>query len=347
MDAVRSPRERFLFILLVLIIAVTASAAYAVPYGLKDMGLDYRVFWRAATGPIETLYRPGHMPFVYPPTAIPLFEPLGMISSGPGYFVWTAISVLAFGAAVAAVVNWRVAILSLASPAAVKGIILGQSAMLLAAGLYAAVRLPALASGALFGLVLAVKPQIALFAPLAFLVRRDWRTLQGMVASVLILLLASIALFGIDVWEAWIRALPEFRAVLIHDGVLSRVITPAGRAEHAGLPSWPFVLGGLAIGAAAVATLARKVENEELVGLIVASSLIASPYAHVHDSIALMPVCLMLMWRRPWWLALLAGVIFVGRPNATMLALTIAVTAVAIVALVRERRQAAGAMPIS
>ena len=326
---------------------MAAAAAYALPFGLDNMALDYEVFWRAATGPIETLYQPGHMPFVYPPTAIPLFEPLGLIPSGPGYFVWTAISILAFGVAVAAVVNWRVAILSFASPAAVKGVILGQSAMLLAAGLYAAVRLPPVASGALFGVVLAVKPQIALFAPLAFLVRRDWKTLQGMIASVLVLLLASIALFGLDPWVAWIKALPEFRSVLIEDNVISRVITPAGRAEYAGLPSWPFLLGGLAIGAAAVAALARKVENEELVGLIVAASLVASPYAHVHDSIALMPVCLVLMWRRPWVLALLAGVVFVGRPNATMLALAIGVVAVTIGAIASQRRQAAGATPIS
>ncbi len=321
---------RGLFVAVVLIGAIAFDLHYALPNAINDHAIDYRVFWRTASKPLSNVYQPGHMPFVYPPTALLLFKPLALLPQQGGFFTWVAVSALVFSLAVARLAEWRIAALSFLSPAAIKGIILGQSAMLLGGATFGSLLLPPLAGGIVLGIVLAIKPQILLFAPLAFLVRREWRLLAGIAIGGLGLVAASLIAFGPGLWAEWLQALPEFRATLLRDGVLDRVVTPAGRAEHAGLPSWPFILTGLALGAAAVVSAARKLEGAQLITLIVAASLVASPYAHVHDTIALIPACLILVMRGPWWAAALAALIFVGAPGLTMLAMMLGLVALAL-----------------
>jgi hypothetical protein len=326
------------FLVAVIQLSVAYAAYYAIPHGLTDLGIDYRVFWRAAAAPVSELYRVGHMPFAYPPTGLLLFKPLALLSQPWGLMVWTAVSVALFVVAVAAVAGRGIALLSLLSNAALKGLILGQSAMLLGGAMLLAVAMPPLAAGMLFGAVLVIKPQVALLAPLAYLVRRDWRVLQGMAAAASAMLLASLLLVGWPGWAAWLDALPQFRAILIQDGVLDRVITSAGRAEHVGLPPWPFVLAGLAIGSAATIKLAARAEGPALVALIVAASLVAAPYAHVHDTVALMPFCLLVIRRGPWWAVALAAIIFVGPPGLTMLSLMLGLAGAVLWAMLEDRR---------
>ncbi len=321
---------RGLFVAAVLIAAIAFDLHYALPNAASDSAIDYRVFWRAASRPLADVYQTGHMPFVYPPTALVLFKPLALLPQHSGFFIWAGISALLFGLCVARLASGRVAALTFLSPAAVKGIILGQSAMLLGGALFWALLMPPMLGGALLGAVLVVKPQILLFAPLAFLVRRDWKVLTGMAAGSAAMLAASLVAFGPQLWADWLQALPAFRDTLVQDGVLDRVVTPAGRAEHVGLPSWPFILTGLALGAAAVVSAARKLEGAQLIALIVSASLVASPYAHVHDTIALVPACLILVMRGPWWAAVLAALVFIGAPGLTMLAMMLGLVALAL-----------------
>lgn len=310
---------RWLLVVAALAVGMAFSAYYALPNAVRDAGIDYRVFWRAVTQP--DVYRPGHMPFAYPPTALLLLKPIGLLPAATGYWIWTVASALVFAVAVAKLLGWKIASLSFLGPAAVKGMILGQVAMLLAGAAFFTTLMPPLAGGVVLGMLLVTKPQLFLFAPLAFLVRRDWRTLIGMGLGAAVLVLASLAFFGTGYWADWLSALPAFRETLIQDGVLDRVVTPAGRAEFAGLPAWPFLLAGLFLGGAAIYSAAARLEGVQLIALVVASSLVAAPYAHVHDTIALIPAMLLLILRGPWWAAVAAAIIFSGAPGLTMIAL--------------------------
>ena len=129
------------------------------------------------------------------------------------------------------------------------------------------------------------------------------------------------------------------------EGGVVRTITPAGKAALSGLPALPFLLIGVAIGAAAVVASAKRVEGELLIGLVVAASIVASPYAYAHDTIALIPACVALLLRGPWWAAIPAAMIFLGIPSLAMTGLIIGLCAVALWSIRSDRQESISAAP--
>lgn len=303
--------------------------------------IDFQVFWLAARAPLDAVYVPAELPFVNPPTALLLFWLVGWMSFKWAYFAWILVSVAVFSVLVTRLFGVRIAAISMLSPASLSGVILGQSSMLFGGMTYASFHLPALAGGALLGVVAAMKPQLVLMAPLALLVRREWTMLAGMIAGALA---AALLVTAIDatLWQDWLNSLPAVRETMT-SGKASSMITPAGRAEYYGLPQLPFLIAGLAVGAVAVVVAARRVEKDILVGLITAASLAASPYAHVHDTIALIPACALLMLRGQWWAAVPAALMFVGWPDLVTLSL---LAGLVIVIVTARGRGPAAAIPI-
>lgn len=330
--------KRTLFVAAVLAAAAYRSVDWLFFSGRIQWPIDFRAFWLSGGRALHEVYGPHPMPFVYPPTSLFLFKPFSQLPFLPSYFTWIALSAALFGFAVARVCGVKVAGLSFLSPAAIKGITLGQSAMLLGGALFAACRLQPLAMGAVLGLIAAVKPQLVLFAPLAFLLRRDWKTVGGMIAAFAVTALASLIAFGPMMWVDWVRAFPHFHDILIRFNVLSMAISPASRAEYLGLPPMPVLVASGAIATTAVVLLARRLEGEMLIALIVGASLAASPYAHVHDSIALIPACIILLQKARWPLALAAALIIIGSPAWTPVGLMAALL-IAIVAAWPQRGQ--------
>lgn len=300
----------------------------------RDGGIDFQVFERASRDAADRVYQFQFGPFAYPPTALLLMKPLTAL----GYWGWIAISAFAFALSVAAVAGRRVASLSFFSPAAIKGLVHGQTPMLLGAMLFAGLRLPPFFGGILWGAAASVKPQLMLLAPLVFLVRRDWPILGGMAFGGLLMVAGTLVLLDISLWSYWIGAMPQFNRLVL-DGAMIRGVTPAGIAAVAGLPMSPFLLSGLALGIAAIVVAARKVEGELLIGLVMAASLVASPYAHAYDTIALIPACVALLLRGSWWVAVPAAMIFVGTPFLTMIGLMAGLAAVIMWAIRFDRGQ--------
>lgn len=307
-----SKQTRTLFVAAVLVLATCLSAHWIFLGDRLRWPIDFQVFWSSGRRPLDEVYADHGMPFVYPPASLFLFKPFSLMPFLPSYLVWLALSTALFGLAVARTSGAKVSALSFLSPAAAKGVTLGQSAMLLGGALFAALRLPPVARGAVFGLVATIKPQLVVFAPIAFAVRREWSTLVGMVGAWVLVLLASMVAFGPLMWADWLRALPHFHDLVMQFNVVSFAISPAARAEYFGLPALPFIVAGAAIGLAAVVTMSSRAEDEMLVALIVGASLAASPYAHAHDSIALIPACIVLLQRAGWPLAIAAALVITG-----------------------------------
>lgn len=263
--------------------------------GTTAYPIDYRVFWDAARA--ADIYRPSAMPFLYPPTALLLFKPLALVGFHTGYAIWSAVSALAFVIAVARLTNPKTAGWSMLSLAAIQCLVLGQSPMILAALTFAAFALPGVACGALLGLVMAIKPQLLLLAPLAFIVRREWRILIGMAGGAVAAVALSVAFFGTLLWQDWVSAIVSY-----------------GRdTPYIGSFAMPPVAGAI-LSAVAVILVARRVEGVYLIGLICVASLVASPYGHAHDMIAAIPVCVLLLRGGSRVLALVALLVFAGQP---------------------------------
>jgi len=113
----------------------------------------------------------------------------------------------------------QVLLLALAPPAVFINTYCGQNgvwtAAFLGGGLCLLERRPVFA-GVLFGLQ-AYKPHLALMIPVALLAGRQWRAFAAATVTVAALLLASIALAGLDGWRAFLDLTPVLRKVTLED----------------------------------------------------------------------------------------------------------------------------------
>lgn len=308
---------RIAFLAFVVLAAAAISQHILVDNGPRgDLGIDFAVFDRAAHDPAELVYRFQRTPFAYPPTALVLMKPLTEL----GYWFWAAFSAVVFAVSVTMVAGKKVGALSLVSPGVIKGLVQGQTSMLLGGLLFLGVRLSPLLGGAIWGVAVTIKPHMLFFAPLAFLVRRDWMRLNGIALGAGFLVLASLLFLNPSLWWWWLQALSNFNSMIDH-GEMTRVISPAGRAAELGFPIAPFIIAGFALGAAAVLFAAPKLEGAHLIALITASSIVASPYAHPYDATALIPACVMLLLDARWIYAIPAGLIFIGTQQMTVVSL--------------------------
>ena len=96
----------------------------------------------------------------------------------------------------------------------------GQNGFLTAA-LFIGASLTMTAQPALAGLCfgcLVFKPQIAIVIPIALLAARRWTTLVAAAATASVLIVASVAVFGVDTWRAFIASGPGVNFVLQQTG---------------------------------------------------------------------------------------------------------------------------------
>ena len=148
--------------------------------------------------------------FVYPPTYLFFTYPLGLMPYVAAFAAWTVVTLLLYLMAIYLIVPRPIAILVALSPFPVFfNFFLGQNGFLLAGlmGLSLALmeRRPRL-SGVLLGL-LTFKPQIGILFPFALLVSRKWRVVVSAMATSVVLIVASIVVFGYQGWPSFIHAL--------------------------------------------------------------------------------------------------------------------------------------------
>ncbi|WP_194474277.1 glycosyltransferase family 87 protein [Bradyrhizobium sp. CCBAU 51753] len=219
----------FTRVFLVLLMGFVASIPWTAP--TMDVGHDFAAFWTAAHLALEgrvadaygeaaraavaaLLGQKNYAPFFYPPTALLIWLPFALLPFVAAAAVWVAATAAAYAAAARAMLKGGSVVPALAFPAAWVCGLFGQNSLfstaLLGGSAMALDRYPIVA-GALIG-CLTYKPQIALLAPLVLVVTRRWRALAAAVVTTLTLMAIATALFGIDAWIGFIRALPEASA---------------------------------------------------------------------------------------------------------------------------------------
>lgn len=217
---------------------------------------DFSVFWAAARSPVEKIYDWGWFgksqidllgevgPFVYPPTALMWFKPLGLVSPIAALLIWTSLGLTLYVLAGRHIASTRYALLACLSPAVVVALASGQTS-LIAGGLMilALTARSQMCKGLLFGLAVLLKPHAVVLAPVALLAARDYRALIWAAGVSGTGLLLSAVIWGMQPWLAWIHALSRFDAIVRSDGILMRGVTITALATSLNAPSWIYLFG--------------------------------------------------------------------------------------------------------
>jgi hypothetical protein len=233
-----------------------------------------------------------------PPTALVVMAPFGLLSYFPALIAWCAVSMIAFTlAGRREVADWRTLAIVAVSLAALLCVLSGQSSWLTAAALLAIFaqldKRPQLA-GVLIGL-LTVKPQLGILFPFALIASGRWRVFFTAGVTAVALLAASVALGGIESWQAYIvKALPLQREVLqdaagtampFHPTVFMNIRGVVG--NHVGeVVQLAFTLAAVVAVSAAFRTR-RNADLRILQALFFACTVSASPYMGAYDLLPL------------------------------------------------------------
>jgi alpha-1,2-mannosyltransferase len=237
-------------------------------------------------------------PFFYPPTWLLMLLPFATLAVGHAYALFLA-GTVALATVFEGRHDWPGWLAILVSPAAVWVALTGQNTFLSLALFYGGLRLldraPA-AAGILLGL-LAYKPQLWLLVPLALIAARQWRALAWMLGTVIALALASLAVFGPDLWHAFFDAAREAGSARIVDEMLSRVstqiVSPFAAGYMLGLPR--SVAGAMQAVAAVLAIasvwLAFRGHPSSVArtAVLATATFLVSPYTLNYDLLLLMP----------------------------------------------------------
>jgi hypothetical protein len=230
----------------------------------------------------------GPLPFPYPPSALPLMAPFGLLPFWPAYFAWTGLSALAFWTA-AQRITWA-PWLAFATPHMVLAVVLGQTTLWVGALLIWSVfwlRERPMLAGLLFGIAAAIKPQFAILVPVALLAGRHWTAVIGAVAGFAAMLILSLP-FGVFLWPEWLTMISKHPAIVSGYGLDVLGATPMLALKVLGVPLYldvPFVI--LAVWLAWLAFRGSDVKKQVLV--LLTATLIASPYAIRYELAMLSP----------------------------------------------------------
>jgi len=333
---------------------------------------DYSTFWTAARLSLtehagEVLYDASRItelqswlvrsddfrPWAYPPTALFVLLPFAPLPFWLSLVVWSSISAALYFAA-AWFFSRSIAVAALAS--------LSFSTVLVAmhghlTNLVAAFILTALAvlnsapvlAGVLLGAAASIKPQLLIFAPLGLLAGRHYSALISSVATGAVVGIASMIVFGIDLWLAWLKSLPTFLDIVRHNGISGFGVTPVSMAWQLGLHGTGELALRLLLGLTGVVLCWRVFRitdrlPDRLVAMIGGGFLVL-PYAMNYELAVLAPAAAMYVLgtkRAPvdWCLAVISALVLVAWWNASPWVATAFTLGVCGTALTAKRRAA-------
>jgi hypothetical protein len=291
-----------------------------------------------------------------------LAAPFGLLPYLPALALWTAIGPVVF---LLSLRQWtRDPVLLIAAtlcPAAVFGIISGQLHFIVAAILLTVLRQrnerPWLA-GALLGLLI-VKPQLALFFPLLFLLERNVRAILAAGISMLAIVAATAAIWGPDIWLDYVRVGIPTQSLVLSDPI-------AGSAPF--MPTVLMNLRGAGVSLSTASTVQaiasilaaaliawhfrrrRAADDWQANAGFLAAAVLGTPYMLGYDTLALSTAALLALVSRPvngyavlgCWLLVLVQMVL-GQHGLPGSALIPALAALSFFGLWRTQREKAAA----
>lgn len=274
-------------------------------YAAGRMTLDGRAAeaydWPAHHAVQKQVFADPDIPFYgwhYPPFFLMAAALFALLPYTAAWGAWMAATLPLYLAAMRAILPRKATLLvAFAFPAVFVNLTHGQNGFLTAALIGGALllldRRPVIA-GILIGL-LAYKPQFGVLIPFVLLATGRWKTFNSAASTVLILAAAATALFGEEIWRAFLESGGPTRTIVLESGDTGwekiQSLFSALRALGAPVAAAYAAQGALFLAlAASLVWLWRgkapqRVKNA---GLIVAS-LLATPYVMDYDLMALAP----------------------------------------------------------
>ena len=233
------------------------------PFNNPPATMDYLVFWYAgletAAGRALELYNPlkfsanlvenfgkqfNIATWLYPPHVLAIYAGLSKLTFALGWLVFGVISLAAYLFSVAKIFpdKPRIALLCAISPATFICIMQGQTGILVSAllfaGLFAMPTRPILA-GILIGL-LTIKPQMGILIPFILIFERRFLTFAVASLTTLVLIAASMAWLGLDVWQQYLTSTMDGSSIALLKYIASlkigSMLTLYGFASALGAP---------------------------------------------------------------------------------------------------------------
>lgn len=281
----------------------------------QPLGIDFLPIWTASRLDPSRVYefihvtlqqgwplQQGLRPFINPPTALWLLQGLGALPFHIAYpaFVLVSFAIFAVGAHRLGA-DWRLCLLP---HYAILVVLVGQVTFLVGGLTMIALTMrdrPYL-SGLLFGIVGALKPQMLVLLPLAFLAERNWRAIAATAVTGFVLIL--ITLPGGASWAAWLEALPRFASYVSSRGAF--LTMSAAPYAHLGPAT---LLVSIPVAIAGVWLAFRQEEAALRVLALLGGALLIAPYALNYELTLLIPAMLAYektpRWSFAFWVVVL------------------------------------------
>jgi hypothetical protein len=245
--------------------------------------------WAAVTAAQMSLRPPvGPLPFPYPPSALPLMAPFGLLPFWPAFWLWTLLSAAAFWTAARRITSGL--LLTFVTPPMILALVLGQTTLWIGALLiWGIVLLPKrpLLAGLLFGVAAAIKPQFAILLPIALLAGRHWPAILGSAGGFAAMLFLSLP-FGPFLWHDWASVLGEHPAIVSGYGLNVLGTSPMMALKVLGLPLYLHAV--FVVLAVWLVWRAFRTDEVKLRALVLlGATLFATPYAIRYELAMLAP----------------------------------------------------------
>lgn len=261
---------------------------YDLLYFQERFGLSDSAFW------------------VYPPTTLLLLLPFSVVTLAVAKALWIGLSAIAAAVTGRNVVGcWPASSALVFSPAVFVALFVGQLSvlfgLLLAIGLYKARERP-LISGLCFGF-LTIKPQYGILVPPFLVAIGAWRTITLSAICSLGLALASVLLFGIQIWEQYLGIFAEggpLTTYIASSGHIGR-ITAVDALNAAGITlQAPFLIYGVLVSGAIIVIfrLAATTSFALLIAVTLVSTACVTPYFFIYDYM-IIAVAILIVARGP------------------------------------------------
>lgn len=289
---------------------------------------DFKVFWTAAQIALDDPSRlydhqyvtdrqaplampeAGLRPWVYPPSALPLFLPFSALPFWVAFWLYNAASLAIFWTAARLLVRGLPLAIAILSPPVTMALETGQTALVIGALVIAGVvglkKRPVL-SGVLLGVAAAWKPQILILAPLALISGGHWRSLAAFFCGGAAMVAASLV-FGLTPWLDWLTSTGDFLEIARQKGLYG--ITPIA------MIGGPIVTALCVVAGPVLTWWAFRQEDYKVrITGLVCGALILSPYAMRYELAVLAPVAAAVLYSSGGW-RWLAAITLLSVPTA-------------------------------
>jgi hypothetical protein len=244
---------------------------------------DYLIFWRAGAG--WPLYHDLHqLVFPYPPTALFLVRPFGLLPFWWALAAWSLTGVAALYLSARLLVARQAVLIGIMSASCLWLALDGQTTLFVAPLIVLGVvaRQPWLA-GLCFAAAGVVKPQSAVAVPIALIAARQFRAIIWGAFFAAILVNLSMVIWGAGLWPRWLNILHTYPALLVEWDQIYADAGLAGLAAKARLPIWLYLIG-VPLGCITVwRTFSRDAPAAERYAALVCGSVLLSPHTLAYD----------------------------------------------------------------